>query len=138
MINLQRMRILIGVENRIQEKRAYAFSRATKITPTLTGMPHGSRTHSQTESGALDLAEIDDAYAEVYADLEAMRAELSALLPALDDPDDIAVIRYRYMMGIPLRTIPDLMCVSERSMFYHLSTAEHKLVRMYPGQVALK
>ena len=137
MVNLNRMRILIGIESRIREKRLRTFSSATKITTVLTGMPHGGGNRSKVEQGAIDLAEIDEAYAEVYADLAAMRAELGPLISSLANPDDIAALRYRYIIGVPLREIPGMMCVSERAMFYHLSSAEHQLVRLFPDSVCL-
>ena len=138
MVNLTKMRTLISIENRIGEKRARVFSKATKITTSITGMPHGGGNVSKVEAGAIELAEIDDAYAEVYSDLSSMRAELSPLIGSLSNPDDIAALRYRYIIGVPLRDIPGMMCVSERAMFYHLSSGEHQLSRLYPDNVCLR
>lgn len=137
MVNLERMRLLISIEHRLREKRAIKMSRATKITSSITGMPHAGGVHSQVEDGAIALAEVDEAYTEVYQDLSAMRGELAPLLIELDNPDDIAVMRYRYIMGIPLTEIPDMMHLSDRAMFYHLSNAERQLIRMYPDIVTL-
>lgn len=137
MVNLNRMRTLIGIEGRMREKKIRAMARATKITTTISGMPHGSGDQSKVEQGALDIVEIEEAYAEVYADLAAMREELTPLIATMTNPDDIAALRYRYIMGIPLRDIPDMMCVSERAMFYHLSSGEHYLARTFPDNVSL-
>ena len=68
-------------------------------------------------------------------ELQAMRDELEQLLPSLDNPDDIGIMRLRYMDGCDLKDIPDAVCLSERAMFYHLAGAERKLMRMYPGRV---
>ncbi len=137
MVNLERMRLLISIEHRLRMKRMVKLSKATKITSSITGMPHGGGTHNQVEDGAIEMAEVDEAYAEVFTDLSAMRGELKPLIEMLDNPDDIAVMRYRYIMGIPLSDIPDLMHVSDRAMFYHLSNAERTLIKMYPETVSL-
>ena len=138
MVNLSRLRILIGIQNRIGERRGRIMDKATRITTMISDMPHGSGNQSKVETGAIDLADNDSAYAEVYTSIAEMRAELAPLIGTLSDPDDIAALRYRYIQGVPLREIPGLMHVSERSMFYHLSSGEHQLARMYPDIVCLR
>ena len=64
-----------------------------------------------------------------------MRAELEPLLPALLDPDDIGVMRWRYIKGRRPEEIPDIIKMSRRAMFYHLSGAERKLIKMFPDRV---
>lgn len=138
MVNLNRMRTLIVYEQRLRFDRLKKLSKATKITTTITGMPHGSGTGNKVEEGAIALAEVEDAYREVIAELKAMREELSELLSALDNPDDIGVMRLRYMDGWKLQDIPDAVCISERAMYYHLAGAERKLVKMFPDRVRLR
>lgn len=135
MVNLSRMRMLIGYERRIQFRYQKKLASATRITAQLTGLPRGSGNHSQVEDGAIELAEVREAYREVIEELQAMRDELEQLLPSLDNPDDIGIMRLRYMDGCDLKDIPDAVCLSERAMFYHLAGAERKLMRMYPGRV---
>lgn len=135
MVNLSRMRMLIGYERRIQFRYQKKLASATRITAQLTGLPRGSGSHSQVEDGAIELAEVREAYREVIDELQAMRDELEQLLPSLDNPDDIGIMRLRYMDGCDLKDIPDAVCLSERAMFYHLAGAERKLMRMYPGRV---
>ena len=135
MVNLSRMRMLIGYERRIQFRYQKKLASATRITAQLTGLPRGSWNHSQVEDGAIELAEVREAYREVIDELQAMRNELEQLLPSLDNPDDIGIMRLRYMDGCDLKDIPDAVCLSERAMFYHLAGAERKLMRMYPGHV---
>ena len=135
MVNLSRMRMLIGYERRIQFKYQRKLANATRITAQLTGMPRGSGNHSQVETGAIELAEVEEAYREVLDELKAMRAELEQLLPSLDNPDDIGIMRLRYMDGWPVNQIPAAVSLSERAMFYHLAGAERKLVSMYPDKV---
>jgi len=136
MINLSRMRTLISYERRLQFRYQKKLSSATRITTQLTGMPRGSATHSQVESGAIELAEVEEAYREILDELKGMRAELDQLLVTLDNPDDIGIMRLRYIEGMDLKLIPDAVNLSERAMFYHLCGAERKLTQMYPDKVA--
>ena len=138
MINLCRMRTLIGYEQRLKFRYEKKLSKATKITTVLTGMPRGSGNHSAVEAGAMELSEVDDAYREVATDLQAMREELEELLPNLDNPDDIGIMRLRYICGHYPEEIPDMVHLSRRAMFYHLSGAERKLVAMFPDRVTMR
>ena len=137
MINLTRMQILIGVERRLRFRREKILSKATKVTTVLTGMPRGSGTHSQVEDGAIELYEADTetAYREALGALAAMRAELDEILPCLEDPDDIGIMRLRYIYGHSPEEIPDMVHLSPRAMFYHLAGAERKLTTMFPDKV---
>ena len=135
MVNLSRMRTLISYERRLQFRYLKKLSSATRITPQLTGLPKGTGNHSQVEDGAIELAEVEEAYREILEELKSMRVELSQLLPYLDNPDDIGIMRLRYIDGCDLRDIPAAVCLSERGMFYHLSGAERKLMRMFPDKV---
>lgn len=138
MVNLSRMRILIGLERRLQFRYQKKLANATRITSHLTGMPRGSGNHSQVEDGAIELAEVEEAYREVLDELKQMRNELEELLHSLDNPDDIGIMRLRYVEGIPLQRIPEIVNLSERAMFYHLSGAEKKLTRMFPERISLQ
>lgn len=136
MVNLSRMQVLIRHEQRLTRKRERAFANATKVTTVLTGMPRGgSGTQSQVENGAIELAEVEESYREVFEDLKAMRTELEEMLQKLDDPDDIGIMRLRYIQGHYPEEIPDMVNLSRRAMFYHLSGAEKKLMRLFPGRV---
>ena len=72
---------------------------------------------------------------ESRGEMKLMRAELEQLLPSLDNPDDIGIMRLRYLDGCNIRDIPAAVCLSERAMFYHLSGAERKLIAKYPEKV---
>ena len=136
MVNLTRMRVLIKHEQRLMRKRKRAFANATKVTTVLTGMPRGgSGNQSQVETGAIELAEIEESYREVFEELKAMRAELEEMLPRLENIDDIGIIRLRYFEGHNPEEIPDLVNLSIRSVYYHLSGAEKKLMRLFPDRV---
>jgi hypothetical protein len=134
-VRFGRMRMLIGYERRLMFRYQKKLADATKTSVQLTGMPRGSGGHNQVESGAIELAEVEEAYREVLAELKAMRAELEQMLPRLDDPDDIGIMRLRYIDGRDLRFIPESVGLSERAMFYHLAGAERKLIAMFPDKV---
>jgi len=135
MINLSRMRTLISYERRLKFRYQKKLAKATRITFQLTGMPRATGNHSQVESVAIDLVEVEEAYKEILSELKAMRGELGELLPYLDNPDDIGIMRLRYIDGCDLYAIPDAVGLSERAMFYHLSGAERKLIGMFPDKV---
>lgn len=135
MVNLSRMRLLIGYERRLQLRYQKKLASATKITTQLTGMPRGSGNHSQVEAGAIELSEVEDAYREVITELQAMRTELEGMLQSLDNPDDIGIMRLRYITGRNPEEIYEEVNLSRRAMFYHLSGAERKLMQMYPDKV---
>ena len=135
MVNLSRMQMLIGCERRLKNRYRRKLADATRITSSITGMPRASGNHSKVEEGAIDLAELEEAYREVFNDLSVMRTELDKLLPSLDDQDDIGIMRLRYIEGHIPEEIPDIVCLSRRAMFYHLSGAERKLIQMFPDKV---
>ena len=135
MVNLTRMRVLISYERRLRFKYQKKLASATKVTTQLTGMPRGSGNHSQVEDGAIELAEVEEAYRELLDELKGMRDELAKLLKCLDNPDDIGIMRLRYIDGMDLMAIPAAVNLSERAMFYHLSGAERKLIRMFPDKI---
>lgn len=138
MVNLNRMRFLIGYEQRLRFDRLKKFARATKITTSITGMPRGSGTGNQVQDGAIELAEVEEAYSEVLKELQSMRDELEVLLQSLDNPDDIGVMRLRYIKGHELKYIPDAIHLSPRAMYYHLAGAERKLTRMHPDKIVIR
>lgn len=136
MVNLTRMQVLIRHEQRLMRKRDRVFANATKVTTVITGMPRGgSGTQSQVENGAIELAEVEESYREVFNDLKKMRTELEEMLQELEDPDDIGIMRLRYIQGHYPEEIPELVNLSRRAMFYHLSGAEKKLMRLFPDRV---
>ena len=136
MVNLTKMRMLIRHEQRLMRRKDRIFANATKVTTVLTGMPHGGNGNkSQVETGAIELAEVEESYREVLNELNTMREELEGMLVQLDDPDDIGIMRLRYIVGHYPEEIPDLVNLSRRAMFYHLSGAEKKLMRLFPDKV---
>ena len=130
MVDLEKMRFLINRQPRLWWDIEKEEAKATKITTTLTGMPRGSGNHSQVEDGAIRLATLKEVYGETLAELERMRNELDPLISMLDDPDDRAVMRLRYIKGYNINTIAESIHRSERCIYYYLSRAEDKISRL--------
>ena len=135
MVNLYRMRQLIRQTVKVQWKLEQEEARATKITTVLTGMPRGGGNHDQVPDGAIKIAELKDAYREVLNELEEMRKVLDPLINSLENPDDRAVMRLRYIKGFSPEDIADAICKTDRSVYYYLSRAEDQIARKYPESV---
>lgn len=135
MINLYRMRQLIRQTVKVQWRIEREEAKATKITTTLTGMPRGSGNHSKIEDGAIKITELKGAYEEVMTELTAMRKELSPLIDTLDNADDRAVMRLRYIKGFSPEDIGEAIHRTDRSIYYYLSRAEEQIAKRYPDKV---
>ena len=135
MIILCRMRRLIKQIPPMLWDIKLAEANATKITATITGMPRGSDNHSKVEDGAIKIMAMKDAYAEVIDELKVMREQLEPLIDTLDDPDDRAVMRLRYINGFRPEEFAHERYRTARSIYYYLKRAEDELVRRYPDKV---
>ena len=134
-INLLQMRRLIRETVKVQWRLEQEQAKATKITTVLTGMPRASGNHSQVEDGAIRLADLQEAYAEVLSDLHDMRAVLDPLIDELENADDRAVMRLRYIKGFSPEDIAEAIHRSDRSIYYYLSRAENEICRKHPSKV---
>ena len=136
MVNLyqmrQRIRNLVKLQWRVEQETA----KATKITATITGMPRGSDNHSKVEDGAIRISDLKDAYREAAEELEAMKEALDPLISDLDNADDRAVMRLRYIKGFSPEDIAEAIHRTDRSIYYYLSRAEDQLVRRHPDKVS--
>ena len=129
MIDLVKMRWLIRRVPKLLWDIEQKNAKATRITTAITGMPggHGS-SRSQTEEGAIMLAAAKDAYHEAIAELEAMRKELSPIIDTLEDPDEKAVARMRYIYGYDPDEITQAINYHPRTVYRKLKRAERKLL----------
>lgn len=134
-INLFQMRRMIRETVKVQWRLEQEQAKATKITTVLTGMPRASGNHSQVEDGAIRLADLQEAYAEVLSDLHDMRAVLDPLIDELENADDRAVMRLRYIKGFSPEDIAEAIHRSDRSIYYYLSRAENEICRKHPDKV---
>jgi DNA-directed RNA polymerase specialized sigma24 family protein len=125
------IRETVKVQWRLEQEQA----KATKITTVLTGMPRASGNHSQVEDGAIRLADLQEAYAEVLSDLHDMRAVLDPLIDELENADDRAVMRLSYIKGFSPEDIAEAIHRSDRSIYYYLSRAENEICRKHPSKV---
>lgn len=134
-IDLYWMRILMRKTLKVQWKIEQEEAKATKITTVLTGMPRGGAGRDQVSDGAINISEIKAAYREVLDELERNRNELDPLISSLDNPDDRAVMRLRYIKGFSPEDIAEAIHRTPRSIYYYLARAEDQLARAYPDKV---
>lgn len=135
MVILCRMRRLIKQVPSMLWDIELAEANATKITATITGMPRGTDNHSKVEDGAIKIAALNDAYAEVLDELAVMRAELVPLIDELENVDERAAMRLRYINGFRPEDIASDRYRSARSIYYYLKRAEDAIVRKHPDKV---
>lgn len=135
-INLYRMRRLGRTLDKMMLKIRIEESRACRTTSFPSGMPGGTGNHSKVEEGAIRLAELKDAYKEAFDELERMRTALEPFIDSLDDYNDRAVMRLRYLKGYGTEKISDTIFMTERMVYYILSRSEKQLARRFPKQVA--
>ena len=136
MVNLYRMRKLIRDTVKLQWRVEQEQSKATKITTVLTGMPRASGNHSKVEDGAIRVAELTEAYSEVLTELSVMRQDLEPMISTLNNADDRAVMRLRYIKGFSAEDIAEAVHRTDRAIYYYLSRAEDELARKYPDKVS--
>lgn len=130
MIDFKRMRWLINKLRHIQWEVEQKESNAMRVTSHITGMPRGGGTNKQEEAYII-LADVLDAYHESLAELDNMRTELKPLIDILDDPDERAVMRMRYMNGYRPETIAIGIHVEERTVYRYLKLAEKKITECF-------
>ena len=136
MVNLYRMRQLMRYTIKARWKVEKEIARATKITATLTGMPRGGADHDQVADGAVQIDAVKRAYRETLEELEQMQRELDPLIDTLDNPDDRAVMRLRYIEGYSPEDIAEAIHRTDRSVYYYISRAEDQLARNHPEKVS--
>ena len=136
MVNLYRMRQEMRKTLKVQWKIEQEEAKATKTTTVITGMPHGGGGHDQVADGVINILDIKAAYREVLESLERMRKELDPLIDSLDNPDDRAVMRLRYIKGFSPEDIAEAIHRTDRSIYYYLSRAEEQLARKHPDKVS--
>ena len=135
-INLYRMRQLLRQTVKVQWRIEQEAAKATKITTVLTGMPRGGSQNNQVQDGAIRIAELRDAYREIMDEITSLQAALDPLISTLDNADDRAVMRLRYIKGFSPEDIAEAIHRTDRSVYYYLSRAEDQLARRFPDKVA--
>ena len=93
-------------------------------------MPRGGGNHDQMADATIMLAAARDAYREVLSELESMQEKLSPMIDALEDPNERAVMRMRYLHRMSPDEIAGLIFRTDRMVYIYLNRAEKKIIRM--------
>lgn len=130
MIDLRRMRQLMkrlpSMLWEIEQKEA----NATRVTVSITGMPHGGGGMNRQEDANVALIAVKDSYREALAELETMRKNLDPVLSLLTDEDERAIMRMRYIHGYDPERIAQAVLYHPRTVYRKLKRAERKLMAM--------
>lgn len=135
MVNLYRMRMLIRQSTKLQWRKERELAKATKITTVLTGMPRGGSGKNQVEDGAIKVAELEEAYAEVLEELRQMKRELSPLINTIENADLRAAMRLRYIDEHRPEEIADAIPLAERTVYRYLKLGEDEICKRFPDKV---
>ena len=127
MIDFRKMRKLINRLPMARFRVDQAKSRATRVTPVLTGMPRGSGGSSQTEEGAILIMIASEKYESMKAELKEMQDTLSPIIESIIDPVQKNMMRMRYMECRSVREIAYFLNYSEQYVFRILKKTEARL-----------
>lgn len=130
-IDFRRMRFLINRLPMAKYRVTIARSQATRITPVLSDMPHGTEVTSPVERGYTIVEAAQEALDRISEELQVMRCQLSGKLDALTDPLEITSLTMRYMDGYSVREIAFSLNYSERRIFQVLSCAENRVNKTF-------
>lgn len=126
-IDLAKMRKLINRLPLARFRVDQAKSRATRITPVLTGMPHGSGGGSQVEEGVILIMIASEKYESMKTVLKEMQDALSPIIEGISDPLQKNALRMRYIECRSVREIAYYLNYSEQHIFRILQRAERKI-----------
>lgn len=126
MVDLGKMRKLMKQLPRKLRAIDDAMERATKITPTLSGMPHGSGVNSKVEESAIDVVMAKAAYKDVLDKLDEMRQELEPYIDQIEDCGIRVCMRLRYIQGLSVydNRFTNTACLCERVCYRKLEKGE--------------
>lgn len=128
MINFVRMRHLM----KVLPDMAFECDKAmgTVRSPNMDGMPHGTGNHSAVEDAAVIHEQVMEAYREAAYELDDMRAQLVPVIPMLEDEQQRAIMRMRYLNDTSIAVIAEVHHYSERHVWRLLDEAEGAVNRM--------
>lgn len=130
MIDFLRMRELIKKLPKIQWDVEKKEANAERITSRITGMPRSGKDGNRQEDALIALADAREAYQEAIDELESMRKELLPLIDRIEDINEKAMIRMRYMKGHSIEEIAETIERDNRSVYRYLTKAEGKITDM--------
>lgn len=130
LIDFERMRELIRQVPRQCFEIEKALSGAVGGTAGFDDMPRGSSKGDKLERDVIKLSEIRDAYIEAVCELERMRTDLRPMIATLDDPNERAVMRLRYLDGYsPDQIASDCnVGMARMTVYRYLRSAESKIM----------
>ena len=126
--DFRRMRYLINRLPMARFRLLKTRSQATRITPVLSDMPHGTEVSSPVERGYFIMEAAQNAVEQIEQELQEMRCQLSGMIDALETPLEEAAMQMRYMDGRSVREIAYSLNYSEPHIFKVLSRAEQKII----------
>ena len=91
--------------DRLINERARWIARATKVTPTYTGMPHGDSGEDRMQDAVERLSKVEDELNDKIDKLVDLRREVDAAISTIGDTRLETVLRYRYINDFTLRQI---------------------------------
>lgn len=124
MFDFRKMRHLINRLPMARYRVDLANARATRVTASLTGMPHGGGVTSQVESGVMDIVAARERYDAIREELAGMVRELRPMIEQLEDPLERNAMRLRYLEGHRVPAIADALSYSDRRIYQVLEKAE--------------
>ena len=83
--------------DRLINERARWIARATKVTPTYTGMPHGGSGEDRMQDAVERLSEVEDELNDKIDRLVDLRREVDTAISTIGDTRLETVLRYRYI-----------------------------------------
>lgn len=83
--------------DRLINERARWIARATKVTPTYTGMPHGGSGEDRMQDAVERLSEVEDELNGKIDRLVDLRREVDTAISTIGDTRLETVLRYRYI-----------------------------------------
>lgn len=128
-VDFRRMRFLTNRLPMARFRLLKARSQATRITPVLSDMPHGTEVSSPVERGYLMIEAAQEAVYIIETELQSMRETLADHMDVLTDPLEITAMQMRYMDGRSVREIACCLNYSEPHIFKVLSRAEKKILK---------
>lgn len=138
MIDFQEMRRLIREEERLRWAVQKKRSRAEKITASFSQAGGGGiSTGDKVGDGAVELAELTEAYDEIKAALDGQRDELRAAMKVWEGHRNGSVktcLELRYLKGRTVRKIAVALNYSEQYVFKMLQRGE-RLAREAEKQI---
>lgn len=91
--------------DRLINERARWIARATKVTPTYTGMPHGDSGEDRMQDAVERLSKVEDELNDKIDKLVELRWEIEAAIQTVGDERLRKVLKYRYIDDMTFKHI---------------------------------